>query len=225
VTHRTITMLFAAPAQAETPSAVQDVWRGPIHDPTSSGSDPAGRTEIVDTRPAPFLANDARDDAVVLRSCHTDSWTRFVFVYWRDVQPLRVRIEHELEATDVAAIRHANARLLLEFVVANGNVTGWATPWHTLDRINKCTRAVPADDPKHARPIVSALLVGRVTDEACASPAGTQGTGQAERTLRVRRRFPVGMASPTGFEPYRPSHSSARSRPNAVSMPGGLMAA
>ena len=66
-----------------------------------------------------------------------------------------------------------------------------------------------ADDPTHARPIVSSLLKGRVTftptDVRKRWTLSGEGSlvGLFERAVFPgwRSYFPLGMASPAGFEP------------------------
>ena len=62
-------------------------------------------------------------------------------------------------------------------------------------------RRVLADDPTSARPIVSSLLVGRVTITPTAPKQWRMhGTGTLTG-LFDRVIVPLGMASPPGFEP------------------------
>jgi site-specific DNA recombinase len=63
---------------------------------------------------------------------------------------------------------------------------------------------VLADDPTHARPIVSALLIGRVTITPFEAPVKSRWIMRGEGTLKGLfglAIFPRGIASPTGFEP------------------------
>jgi site-specific DNA recombinase len=62
-------------------------------------------------------------------------------------------------------------------------------------------RRVLADDPTHARPIVSSLLKGRVTFTPTAKVGWWEARGHASLEGLFTRVFASGMASPTGFEP------------------------
>jgi site-specific DNA recombinase len=62
-------------------------------------------------------------------------------------------------------------------------------------------RTVLADDPSHARPIVSELLKGRVTFTPTAKISWWELRGQSSIDGLFTRVFASGLASPTGFEP------------------------
>ena len=62
-------------------------------------------------------------------------------------------------------------------------------------------RNVMADDPGNARPIVSSLLVGRVTF-APVDDGRWRLTGEGTLSGLFERVFSVGMASPTGMKDF-----------------------
>jgi hypothetical protein len=93
-----------------------------------------------------------------------------------DAARTAVRSQQRMQASDTSRVRDELLTL--------------ADSWHQ----------VLASDPDHARPIVSALLVGRVTY----TPLGGhrwQLTGEASLSGWFSKVFSVGLASPTGFEP------------------------
>jgi site-specific DNA recombinase len=62
-------------------------------------------------------------------------------------------------------------------------------------------RRVLVDDPTHARPIVAALLQGRVTFTPLAERKRWQARGEGSVCGLFSREFAEGLASPAGFEP------------------------
>jgi DNA invertase Pin-like site-specific DNA recombinase len=76
-------------------------------------------------------------------------------------------------------------------------------------------RRVLVEDPTHARPIVSTLLEGRVTFTPLPGAKRWQMTGVATLRGLLTSDFVQGLASPTGFIPYRKATPGRRGRANS----------
>ncbi len=70
-----------------------------------------------------------------------------------------------------------------------------------LSELATSWREVLAGSPTHARPILSKLLVGRVTFTPLSEPKRWELRGRGTISGLFDAVFPLGMASPTGFEP------------------------
>ena len=69
-------------------------------------------------------------------------------------------------------------------------------------------RTVLADDPANARPVISALLLGRVTNTPLQDGRWKQ-TGDATLSGLFTRVFSVALASPDGLEYFHTFRGSA----------------
>jgi hypothetical protein len=102
----------------------------------------------------------------------------------REARRVRLQVEHatvrsqrRLQAGDVARVRRELQTL--------------AGSW----------RQVLVESPAQSRALVSLLLNGRVTITPAASPKSWEMRGQGILAGLFSKNFPLGMASPPGFEP------------------------
>ena len=74
-------------------------------------------------------------------------------------------------------------------------------------------RQVLAEDQTNARPIISSLLVGRVTITPASLPKTWDLRGRGTLAGLFEKTLPLGMASPAGFEPAVSTLKGSRAGP------------